>query len=124
MLGAAKGCVVVLTGDYHKHDIKKLRPGSNAYGYRGERPIHQLMSSGLTNSTARPERSCEELGKDGYGLRVGGECGIWGGPAFGSVEVDWEAEDPVVQLRVRDGEHGFDRSSARFVLSNCDSPPS
>ena len=65
------------TGDYHYSDIKVARPSSatgssssnsssgsppytQAYNTTGwATPLYQVMASGLTNSTARPQAGCQ-----------------------------------------------------------------
>ena len=111
----------MLTGDYHQHDIKVVRSGASdysaVYSTGDPRPLHQIMSSGLTDSTAVPGRSCAELERDEYGTRANGACAVWGGPAFGFVDVDWERD--TMSLRIRSATGGEDHSSISFSLSEC-----
>ncbi len=92
----------------------------------------QLMSSGMTTSTAelaadgRPP-ACEGSFRDDLvGLRPLGRCSYVPDPAFGMVEVDWEGR--VVTLSVRNGTgaggsvaSGLDgsRQLLRFHLDGC-----
>jgi hypothetical protein len=61
--------------------------------------IYQVLASGLTNSTAKPMAPCEGWRRDPAGLRPFGPCGYVKQPAFGSVEVDWEARRARLQVR-------------------------
>ncbi|KAL6753601.1 hypothetical protein V8C86DRAFT_2724287 [Haematococcus lacustris] len=122
------GCVVVLTGDYHYGDIKVAQPGggwpySAALSTAGlQRPVYQLMSSGLTASTASGgPQACEGSyhedlvalrpplpSSPGAGNSSGGggdgRCAYAPQPNFGLVEVDWEAR--VVRLQIRNAADG------------------
>jgi alkaline phosphatase D len=89
LIQRVKGCAVILTGDYHFADIKVLRNGKQVYShyYQSEnfsQPIYQIMSSGLTDSTAR-NVSCEDYRLDPMGLRTHSECSFVRGPNFGRV---------------------------------------
>ncbi|CAN0040100.1 unnamed protein product, partial [Ascophyllum nodosum] len=87
-LSKAPGCSVILTGDYHYGDIKALQPGpdtsyadwyaSQDYKY----PIYQVMSSGMTVSTAEENRMCEGPYVDEAGLRPYDECSMVLDPNF------------------------------------------
>lgn len=48
----------------------------------------QVMSSGLTSSTATPGRTCEGHFLDEVGLRVDDECNIVQDPNFGFLQVN------------------------------------
>lgn len=57
---ATTGCNIILTGDFHFSDIKAMVPGTDKiyksyYGFEENkfRPIYQLMSSGMSESTAK-----------------------------------------------------------------------
>ena len=62
------------------------------------------MASGMTNSTARPLNPCTGWRKDVAGLRVHGECGYVALPAFGMIELDWEANTMALQIRGAKGQ--------------------
>jgi len=103
------GCVVILTGDYHFADIKYLQPGhdkpySDALQTdKLEKPIWQVMASGLSNLTAHPTNEiahCRDYLVDNDGQRPGGACSIYTAPNFGMIEVDWESN--VVTMSIRD----------------------
>ncbi len=54
---SGQGCVIVLTGDYHYGDLKVAQPGPSAYASlllttQLARPVYQIMSSGMSSSTA------------------------------------------------------------------------
>jgi len=94
-----KTCIFVITGDFHWGDIKKLVPGKNPKhsDWLGSenftQPIFQVMSSGMTNSTAIPNRKCESYLKDPAQLRDHEECDIVLEPNFGFIEVSWKEND-------------------------------
>eukprot|EP01024_Parvocaulis_polyphysoides_P016453 TRINITY_DN17317_c0_g2_i2.p1 TRINITY_DN17317_c0_g2~~TRINITY_DN17317_c0_g2_i2.p1 ORF type:complete len:222 (-),score=14.79 TRINITY_DN17317_c0_g2_i2:282-947(-) len=120
-------CVLILTGDYHYSDIKmidnsKEQKYADIYGTTNlKQPIHQLMASGMSNSTAHGweegHELCQGWKKDEMGLRVFGECGLYEYPNFGMVEVDWENQ--IVKLSIRDsrGSVARDPSAQELVLS-------
>ncbi|KAI8466011.1 MAG: hypothetical protein J3K34DRAFT_435005 [Monoraphidium minutum] len=110
-LANASGCAVVMTGDYHFSDIKVINPGATMYSgmLQSEalaKPVWQIMSSGLTRSTARMEgTACEGTWlEDTVGLRPLGPCAYVPQPAFGMVEVDWPSRR--VLLSIRDASSG------------------
>lgn len=96
------GCSVIITGDLHFGDIKALYPDahpytqSSAYPYPSSgvttdisetwNPVYQVMSSGLTDSTAL-NYSCTGERRDPLGLRTHRECDFVTGPNFGMVSV-------------------------------------
>eukprot|EP01025_Chloroclados_australasicus_P064335 TRINITY_DN8582_c0_g1_i8.p2 TRINITY_DN8582_c0_g1~~TRINITY_DN8582_c0_g1_i8.p2 ORF type:complete len:123 (-),score=7.53 TRINITY_DN8582_c0_g1_i8:485-853(-) len=63
-----------------------------------KKPIYQLMSSGLSFSTAN-NKTCDDWRIDELGLRVNGNCAMYGLSNFGAVEVDWDQR--VVSLSIR-----------------------
>lgn len=95
-LSRAQGCVVILTGDMHFSDIKRItgEAGTSAAQFLGSggklrKPIWQIMSSGMTHSTAKHVMGCADpVTQDPDGLRVGGPCQLEHEPSFGMVEVD------------------------------------
>ena len=146
-LARAPGCTLVLTGDHHYHDIKLVRPGPGtkyAAAYQTaalERPVFQVMSSGLSNGTAVGgsgvgSGKCDlpEAGRlftgdrraDPSGLRpynpelaypgARSDCWHYTKPAFGAVEVDWERDE--VRLQVRNETNGLVLES-RLQISTC-----
>ncbi|KAH9533048.1 hypothetical protein CY35_18G030200 [Sphagnum magellanicum] len=122
LLSEARGCVVVLTGDFHYSDIRVLRPDLQPYAphYQSVNlnyPLFQVMASGLTTSTGT-NFSCEAAA-DPVGLRDHPECNFVRGPSFGMVEVEWEDADPIVRLQIRDGNTGAVRLESNFTLSTC-----
>eukprot|EP00613_Pedinella_sp_CCMP2098_P076997 CAMPEP_0171939682 /NCGR_PEP_ID=MMETSP0993-20121228/36516_1 /TAXON_ID=483369 /ORGANISM="non described non described, Strain CCMP2098" /LENGTH=601 /DNA_ID=CAMNT_0012581575 /DNA_START=397 /DNA_END=2202 /DNA_ORIENTATION=+ len=127
---ATKGCVLVLTGDYHWSDIKVLTPGNNAATYRvgmgemensGEQQfpesgLVQVMASGLTTSTS-PNVSCAEFLARGYttdplGLREGfapssgsgGSSSSSSSSSGGSNGGGGEGEGPAAEANARTGQ--------------------
>ncbi|KAI7841581.1 hypothetical protein COHA_004751 [Chlorella ohadii] len=111
---ATKGCYIVITGDYHYSDIKVAKPGadqltlySDAYQTGNwSTPIYQVMASGMTNSTARPDAKCEGYRKEWAGLRIEGECGFVKLPSFGMLEIDWDARRLSMQIRGAESPQG------------------
>ncbi|CAM6129940.1 unnamed protein product [Calypogeia fissa] len=121
-LANARGCAVVLTGDFHFSDIKVLQPGKQFYSdaYASEdlpHPIFQIMASGLTEDTGQ-KGSCEGYRVDKNGMRPDGECGFVSGPAFGMIEVDWDSPQPIAKLQVRD-DQGIVRLESIMRLDTC-----
>jgi len=113
---ATDGCVVVLTGDYHFADIKAAFPdtdGDTSPPYSGPyatnklgQPIYQVMSSGLSESTAplsNLAEDCTGFMRDEDGLRLGGKCSMYTAPNFGMVEVDWGRRRVELSIRTKDG---------------------
>lgn len=92
-------------------------------------PAHdclQVMSSGMTSSTARhSDAACEgSFREDLVGLRPLGRCAYMARPNFGLLEVDWQ--QGVVSLSVRGEEgggvaagHDGSRQEVRFSLGDC-----
>ncbi|KAL3681968.1 hypothetical protein R1sor_024924 [Riccia sorocarpa] len=122
MMAHAPGCVVVLTGDFHFSDIKVLQPGeqsySDAYGsFDLPRPIYQVMASGLTSDTAQMA-ACDGYRVDRSGFRPGGECAFVSEPAFGMIEIDWDAPEKLAKLQVRD-ESGEVKIESILRLDTC-----
>ncbi|EFJ47581.1 hypothetical protein VOLCADRAFT_91850 [Volvox carteri f. nagariensis] len=112
LANASSGCVVLLTGDYHYGDIKVVAPGGETpyaatlQTNKIKKHMYQVMSSGMTSSTAQYDGTpCEgTFREDLLGLRPLGRCGITTKPNFGMVEVDWEAG--VVHLTIRNAAGG------------------
>lgn len=109
---ATGGCYVVLTGDYHYSDIKLAKPGSGLnYSTTYETPswvtpIYQVMASGMSNSTARPDAPCQGYRRETSGLRIEGECGFVKVPAFGMLVFDWDRRQLSMQIRGGEGADG------------------
>ena len=91
-----RGCVVILTGDYHYADIKVVMPGNSTGRYHEAlrtgglpRPVWQLMASGMTTSTAQHMgTTCEGTYlEDLVGLRPLGKCSLFSDPNFGTVDI-------------------------------------
>ncbi|GMH45772.1 hypothetical protein BSKO_13735 [Bryopsis sp. KO-2023] len=110
---SVKGCVIVLTGDYHFSDIKVLKPGKgNKYSDRYQtekltKPIYQVMSSGMTTQTAKystEEEGCSSFREDLAGLRPGGKCSMVLDPSFGMLDIDWESR--IAKMQLRDHKNG------------------
>eukprot|EP01023_Acetabularia_acetabulum_P008625 TRINITY_DN1375_c0_g1_i4.p1 TRINITY_DN1375_c0_g1~~TRINITY_DN1375_c0_g1_i4.p1 ORF type:complete len:583 (-),score=83.82 TRINITY_DN1375_c0_g1_i4:129-1877(-) len=115
------GCVVILAGDYHFADIKMVQGGSQVYSdiYKSsnfQRPIYQLMSSGMSKSTATG-KLCEGWKVDEIGLRIHGNCSMYSFENFGMVDVDWDQQ--VVNLSIRNltGQIAIDRSGVAQQVS-------
>lgn len=106
------GCVIILVGDYHVSDIKMVESGKQTYSdyYPTEnltRPIYQVMSSGLTETTAKYgsyDDPCTGWRKDELGLRPFGPCSVVVQPSFGMLEFDWSRR--IVHLQLRSKETG------------------
>ncbi|KAL2619841.1 hypothetical protein R1flu_000046 [Riccia fluitans] len=122
LMAHAPGCVVVLTGDFHFSDIKVLQPGKKSYSdaynsFHLPRPVYQVMASGLTTDTAQ-KVTCDGYRVDKLGFRPGGECAFVSGPAFGMIEIDWDAPEQLVKLQVRD-EFGEVQLESTLKLDTC-----
>ena len=92
---------------------------SDAYGTAGfVTPIWQVMSSGMTNSTATPGAPCEGWRRDTAGLRMGGACNFVSLPAFGMLEFDWNEGTVALQLRGALG-GGAVLQEVRVSLATC-----
>eukprot|EP01039_Chlorochromonas_danica_P000349 gene350-374_t len=104
-ISQSSGCAIVLTGDYHFSDIKVLQPGNTAatsyYPLKGEKPLYQVMSSGLSYSTA-VNYTCADFRKDPLNLRTHPECSFVRGPNFGRLllEVDHHTQK-LTQFRLQ-----------------------
>jgi alkaline phosphatase D len=100
-------CYIIVTGDWHFSDIKVLDPSNAAAGYQPfhaglgiEKPIWQLMASGMTNSTVYPTQTCEKFKLDDVGYRPLGECSFVRTAAYGMLEFLWD--EGVVLMQIRD----------------------
>jgi len=102
--GGGESCdyPVVLVGDYHFADFKRIAGGGgtaygSAYGIADratEDAIVQVMSSGMSHSTAIPHEECHTYLVDHDGMReeAGTEkCGVVAGPNWGQLDLDWES---------------------------------
>lgn len=104
---ASSGCVVLAVGDYHFADIKLAQPGTNT-PYSDilktgtlNKPVYQLMSSGMTNSTASAGAECvRTFREDLVGLRPLGRCAFVSEPNFGYVSIDWTHRTVSLQIRL------------------------
>jgi alkaline phosphatase D len=97
LIGATKTPgVIFLSGDRHIAELSRVV--SPHVGY----PLYDLTSSGLTHTwrQARGERNRHRVGDLVIALN------------YGMIDVDWDAPDPVITLRVRD-----DRDAARIERS-------
>eukprot|EP00877_Chromochloris_zofingiensis_P012778 jgi/Chrzof1/7754/Cz02g35160.t1 len=128
LANATTGCVVVIVGDYHYSDIKIIMPGPDTEYATAlntaklKKPIAQVMSSGLTESTAKHGNTpCQgSYLEDLVGLRPLGRCSYVPQPAFGMIEVDWAGNK--VHLQIRNGSsgavaYGIDGRRQEVVLS-------
>ncbi|PNH11115.1 hypothetical protein TSOC_002087 [Tetrabaena socialis] len=88
--------------------------------------VYQLMSSGMTDSTAHHDGApcAGTYREDVVGLRPLGRCSYMAGPNFGMVEIDWEKR--VAHLTVRDAAGGGVAASSdgvqqhvAFSLDTC-----
>jgi hypothetical protein len=70
-----------------------------------QKPIYQMMASGMDVSTAKGLDKCDDaccgFQKDVDGMRVPGPCSVFGDPNFGLIEFDWQGK--VMTLRVMNG---------------------
>lgn len=104
LFSSTKGCVIILTGDYHFGDIKRLKKGPetiySSFEYYDSsenlQDLYQIMSSGLTSSTAR-DWTCEDFRLDPMGLRTHAECSFVTGPNFGKLLFQYDAETESLQ---------------------------
>jgi alkaline phosphatase D len=92
--------VIFLSGDRHLGELSAMDGG---VGY----PLYDLTSSGLTQASRR--HRLPELNRH----RVGGMP--WGNH-FAFVAIDWDVEDPIISLQLRD-EEGDIRVQTKFNLS-------
>ena len=118
---------IVLTGDYHFSDFKRVKPGpGTTYGgayeldklLSDDRSILQVMSSGMTATTAQKHSTCESYVIDYEGLRTEarhGACSVVSGPNFGTLEVDWL--DDEVRISLRRGENTPGEGEGNEVLT-------
>eukprot|EP01038_Epipyxis_sp_PR26KG_P008218 gene8218-11124_t len=111
ILANVTGCPIVLTGDFHFADLKILQPGNQTkYGdyYNSKdnsKPIYQIMSSGMSDSTAR-SITCEDYTLDPLGLRPHGECSFVTGANFGRILFEYKSniqEIASVSLQIMSG---------------------
>lgn len=86
----AKG-VIFLSGDRHVADISMLPPETEGGPYY---PVYEVTTSSLNQNGYSREQNR---------FRVGTEF-PFGKPNFGLIELDWNTEDPVIRLEVRDVE--------------------
>jgi alkaline phosphatase D len=104
---------IVLTGDYHFSDIKVIKGGASssygsAYGIEGRSGddfLIQVMSSGMSHTTAVPHTNCHTYLIDYAGMRTEAslsDCGIVAGPNFGEVVFEWEKG--LMHLRILGGD--------------------
>ena len=109
---------ILLVGDYHYADFKKVCPGpSTPYGSAlgidhrdpGGSCVYQHMSSGLSHSTAVPHANCDYppyLG-DYAGMRSEASqdpCSVVQGPNFGQLDVDIRGGEITLMNRNETGE--------------------
>lgn len=80
--------VIVVSGDRHSGEISRLPPGDDSLAY----PLHDLTASSIN----QPKRAA---GEEPNRLRVGPWCR---GVNFGTIEIDWDADDPLITLSIRD----------------------
>jgi len=80
--------VIVVSGDRHSGEISRLPPGDDSLAY----PLHDLTASSIN----QPKRAA---GEEPNRLRVGPWCC---GVNFGTIEIDWDADDPLITLSIRD----------------------
>lgn len=102
------GGVVILSGDRHLGEIS-LDP--DAVGY----PLYDVTASGLNQATQRwriPEPNRYRVAALPYGNH------------FGSIEIDWDADDPTVSLQLRheDGEIAIQSRVPLSVLAAKPAP--
>jgi alkaline phosphatase D len=97
LIGATKAPgVIFLSGDRHIAELSRVRSRHVSY------PLYDLTSSGLTHtwSRAHGEANRHRVGKLVVALN------------YGMVDVDWNARDPLITLRVFD-----DKNAARIERS-------
>ena len=101
------GGVVFLSGDRHFGDLSVMEwPG---LGY----PLFDVTSSGLTQA-ARKWRPLSPNANRVAGMSFD--------PNFGLIAIDWQRDDPIVSLQIRD-EAGDVRINQKFPLSLLRPPP-
>lgn len=107
-----EGCVIVTTGDFHYSDIKVVLPGAH-HLYSDllktktlQRPIWQVMSSGMSDSTAssKDEPCMGTFREDLLGLRPLGRCAFFSRPSFATIDVDVSSQSAT--LKIIDGSTG------------------
>ena len=94
------GGVVFISGDRHLAEMSKVGADADeGVGY----PLLDVTSSSLNrpsgNFTPAGTRFINEINPHRVGL-------VYFDINFGTIHIDWEQEDPVVRLQVRDGEGG------------------
>lgn len=115
------GCVIVLTGDYHFSDLKKLEPDNghlygndSVYGSSTNvKPVWQVMASGLTASTAHEPQPCDGYRRDPLHLRTHEECSFVTGANYGRILLEYDettenAEISLIRLQILGGSHSED----------------
>lgn len=137
-----KGCVLILTGDYHWSEIKVMKKDNDVYGIGNyinnpskiggsgrlsNEGLIQVMSSGLTESTS-PPRSCEDFFKLGYtvdsfGLREeweeGYECSVIVGGSFATIHVTTKGGKlKKVEIKLRDKNNDV-KYTKKVDISSC-----
>jgi len=81
---AGAGGVIFISGDRHLAEISRLDESPAGY------PIHDVTSSGLNQGTGRPdEPNRHRLGEN------------YRQPNFGTIDIDWSASDPEIELTIR-----------------------
>ena len=110
-------------------------PNTNEFDLLTRGDSSQVMASGMTNDTAkyhRDDKVCDKWRRDPAGFRPCGPCSFMAYPAFGFLEVDWDARE--VHIQIRDGSDGTkvargddgSELSLSFSLDTCKpmAPPS
>jgi alkaline phosphatase D len=100
------GGVIFISGDRHKSEISRLAPADSGVGY----PIYDVTSSSLNQPSGG---SLVEANRH----RVAGfpdVNGMYGQVNYGTIEIDWEADDPRVVMAVRslEGEAVIEHATA------------
>ena len=83
------GGVVFLSGDRHRAEISRLVEGVPY-------PVFDVTSSGMNNASSGFRN---EVNVHRYGS-------LYGGNNFGSLIIDWTAEDPEVRMQIRSSDDG------------------
>jgi alkaline phosphatase D len=126
------GCVIVAVGDFHYSDLKVVLPGTD-HPYSSilktktlRRPVWQVMSSGMTDSTASSvdEPCLGTYREDLVGLRPLGRCSFFSRPSFATIDV--EVSSHTATMSIIDGLKGKvavsqdgTRLSVTISLSTC-----
>jgi alkaline phosphatase D len=87
------GGVIFISGDRHKSEISRLAPADSGVSY----PVYDVTSSSLNQPSGG---SLVEANRH----RVAGYPdinGMYGQVNYGTIEIDWEADDPRVVMAVR-----------------------